>query len=248
MGLVLCYRDPNMTSSAPATSSGDHEPEQRIGTLDAFTGSFIPGVCFESGYCIWLLEFTSTPPPLETYTELWVITPDDERVLYTDPGGAAEEVIKYHDFDRTEEATINSYTSPNQVSMTMEAGDGTSLELSASVNQTPEVRVLNTIIALTPQAILQSPVGTTISTNSLNHLLDTNGMKVAGETETGRRYRLAADRIYKLSDATATLDAQDLGSLRSPDRPIEFGDAKTTAEALYIPGTLHLERFSQPVE
>lgn len=128
--------------------------------------------------------------------------------------------------------------------MTLDANDGTHLELQATAGQTFGTRVLNTVIALTPAAVLQSRLGTTISTVSLNLLLDVNGLQVAGRTETDRRFRLDADRLHQITDASATLDGNDLGSLAPPTRPIEFGDAKTTADALYIPGTLQLERFS----
>lgn len=232
-----------MTSTESPTTVDEQAASQHTGRLGAFTGNFIPGLCFESGHCIWLLEFTSTPTRFDSYTELWIITPDGKRILYTDPEAATEEVLKYHDFDRTNGASITCDTSHSQISVTMEATDGTSLELTASASQTFGTRVLNTVIALTPAVILQSRMGTTISTLSLNLLLDANGLKVAGRTETDRRYRLDAERIQQITDASVTLDGSDLGALDSPTRPIEFGDAKTTADALYVPGTLNLEQF-----
>lgn len=232
-----------MTTTESATPTETQHTSHETGTLGAFTGNFIPGVCFESGHCFWLLEFTATPTRFDSYTELWVIEPEGNRVLYTDPEEATEEVLKYHEFDRTSGASITCDTSPNPA-VTMEATDGTSLDLTASASQTLGTRVLNTVIALTPATILQSRLGTTVSTISLNLLLDANGLKVAGRTETDRRYRLDAKRIHQITDASATLDERELGALSPPNRPIEFGDAKTTADALYVPGTLHLERFS----
>lgn len=234
-----------MTTTESTTTADEQPSSQRTGTLGAFTGNFIPGVCFESGHCVWLLEFTSTPTQFDSYTELWIIAPDGERVLYTDPEAAADEVLNYHDFDRTEGASVTCDTSHSQITVTMEATDGTNFELTASTSRTLGTRLLNTVIALTPAVILQSRMGTRISTVSLNLLLDANGLKVAGRTETDRRYRLDAEQIQRITDASATLDGRDLGALNPPNRPIEFGDAKTTADALYAPGTLHLERFSQ---
>ena len=127
----------------------------------------------------------------------------------------------------------------------MDAADGTTLEVTASIGQTLGTRVLNAVIAATPRSILRSRFGTRVSTLSLNLLLDSNGLRVAGRTETDRRYRLDADRTAVVRDATATLNGTDLGPLQPPGRSIEFGDAKTTADALYIPGTLHLERFDR---
>lgn len=237
-----------MTATESPITTDEEPPAEGTGTLGAFPGNFVPGICFGSGYCIWLLEFKSTPTSFDSYTELWIITPDGERVLYTDPEAATEEVIKYHDFDRTEGASITCDASPSQIQVTMEANDGTAFDLTASTSQTVGTRILNTVTTLTPAPILRSRAGTTISTMSLNLLLDVNGMKVAGRTETARRYRLDAERLHKITVASATLDDRDLGTLSSPNRPIEFGDAKTTGDALYIPGTLHLERYAETRE
>lgn len=234
-----------MTTTDPQAAKDEQSAAHHNGTLGAFTGTFVPGLCFESGHCFWLLAFTDTPTRFDAYTELWIITPDGERVLYTDPEPATQEVRKYHDFDRVNGATISCDISQDRFGATLEATDGTELELTAAAGQTIGTRLLNTVIALTPDAILQSRMGTTVSTLSLNLLLNANMLRVAGRTETDRRYRLDAERIHQITDASATLDGRDLGRFTPPNRPIEFGDAKTTGDALYVPGTLHLERFAK---
>lgn len=56
-----------------------------------------------------------------------------------------------YDFDRTEAASLTHDASPpGTVSVAMEALDGTFLEVTASIGQTPGTRVLNGMIALTP--------------------------------------------------------------------------------------------------
>lgn len=232
-----------MTTADSSTRLDAQSATLSTGTLQPFPGRYIPGVCFESGHCVWLLDFISTPTRFDSYVELWLVTPDGERVLYTDPGAAADEVMMYHDFDRTEVASItHDIAQSGRVKVSMEAADGTSLETRVSLGQTLGTRVLNMVIALTPQSILRSRPGTTVSTALLNLLVDANGLKVAGQTETGRAYRLDAERIRLIQDAVATLDGTDLGALQPPQQPIEFGDAKTTGDALYVSGTLHLER------
>lgn len=234
--------------ATPETAPVDEQrppDSDRDGTLEPFHGQFVPGLCFESGHCLWLLEFTATPTQFDSYTELWLITPTGERILYTDPGDAAEEVLKHHDFDRTESASITCDGSPSRIDVTMEAADDTTIELTASLTQTLATRVLNAVIAVTPAPVLQSGVGTTISTASMNLLLDANGLKIAGRTETSRRYRLESDRLARIQDASATLDGTDLGALTPPSRPIEFGDARTPGDAIYARGTVRLERFDR---
>ena len=227
--------DAERATTAPRQADGE-------GSLEPFTGAFVPGICFESGHCFWLLDFATTPTQFGSYTEFWIVTPDGERVLYTDPGEATEEVLAYHEFDRTVGADVRHERRPGGFEVAMEATDGTAIELRGSTDQSLGTRVLNAVIGLTPDPILRSGLGTTISTASMNALLDVNGLNVAGRTETERRYRLDADRLALIADASATLDGQDLGAVRPPSRPIEFGDAKTTGDALYVPGTLNLER------
>lgn len=231
------------TDSETAASQGASTIDS--GTLEPFPGLFIPGICFESGHCIWLLEFSSTPTEFDSYTELWLITPDGDRVLYTDPRAAGTEVTKYHEFDRTEGADIVTDNSRSRVDVTMDAADGTTIDVSGTVGQTPGTRILNAVIAVTPARILRSRFGAAVSTLSVNLLTDANGLEVAGATETGRRYRLDAERMARITDASASLDGSDLGELQPPSRPIEFGDATTTGDALSVAGVLHLERFEE---
>lgn len=216
------------------------------GTLQPFSGHQIPGVCFGSGHCFWLFDFASTPTDVGPYTDVWMVTPDDERVLYTDPEEAAREVVKYHEFDRTAGASISwARPDPEAVVVTTEGDDGTVLELDVSLGRTRGTRLLNGMLAATPRLLLRSRVGTAISTLSVNLLVDANGTRVAGRTETGRRFRTDASRVRSVTNASATLNGTDLGRLVRPSRPIEFGDAKTTGEPLFVSCELYLERRQQ---
>lgn len=224
---------------AEATREGSHQ-----GHLEPFPGTFIPGVCFESGHCFWLLEFTDTPTDIGPYTEFWVVTPEGDRVLYADPGESIDEILAYHDFDRTEAATI-SVDGPDAgtVHVECEGEDGTEARISLDLTRTMGTRLLTLAVVLTPDVVLESSFGTAVSTAMLNLLVDANGLRVASRTETGRRYRLDVDEVYAVSSGTATLDSTDLGHVAPPGRPIEFGGAKTVDEPIVTPGTLFLERM-----
>lgn len=229
----------------PASASESAGQQRSRGHLEPFPGHFIPGLCFESGHCFWLLEFTDTPTEIGPYSEFWVVTPEGDRVLYVDPGEAIDEVLAYHEFDRTAGATISvdGHGSPS-ITADCEGEDGTSVSVELELDETVGTRLLTGAVALTPDVVLESTPGTLVSTAMLNALLDANGLRVAGQTETGRRYRLDVDSVSAISTASATLDGRDLGAVKPPDRPIEFGDAKTTAEPIFAPGTLFLERMS----
>lgn len=233
-----------MATHRPPGRTGDR-PSGRpaTGTLEPFSGYVVPGVCFESGHCFWLLDFETTPTAFESYAELWVIAPDGERVLYVDPEPAAEEVLRYHRFDRVGGASITwERPTREKVAVAVAGDDGVTLDLRLALGRTFGTRLLNAMLAATPRPLLGSRVGAALATYSLNRLLDANGLKVAGRTETGRRYRLDAARLRTVAAADATLDGCDLGERVPPARPIAFGDARTTADALYIRGDLLLER------
>lgn len=229
------------TTGSASESAGQ---QRSRGHLEPFPGHFIPGLCFESGHCVWLLEFTDTPTDIGPYTEFWVVTPEGGRLLYVDPGEATDEVLTYHDFDRTAAASISvEGQSTGSVTVDCEGEDGTVASIEIELDDTVGTRILTGAVTMTPDVILESTLGTVVSTAMLNALLDANGLRVAGRTETGRRYRLDVDAVEAISTATATLDGRDLGAVKPPDRPIEFGDAKTTAEPIFAPGTLFLERM-----
>lgn len=214
--------------------------------LVPFSGRVIPGVCFSSGYCLWVIDFVSTPTNIGSYREVWVITPDGERILYTDPEAAREIVLQSHDFDQVHGGEITQeQIGSNTTQVTLDGADGTTLELKYSIDQSLGTRVMNLLGTLTPSAVLRTDLGSRISTRSCNFWLDANGTKVAGETEAGADYRLEPDRMFRVLTASASLDGTDLGSQTSPDRRIEFGDIIVAEAPLYFEGEIYLPKPSQ---
>jgi hypothetical protein len=227
------------TRSEPKASLEHEQSVRSIKTLDPFRGTFITGVYFTSGYCVWSNAFTAVPSGLEPFVDVWVITPEGERILYCDPEAAIEPVTWYHDFDTTVGGEITrTATAPDRAHVSLTAADGTTLELDVSFGQTVGTRLLNAMSALTPKSVSRTRFGAKLGTAVLNTLLDADGMKVAGRTETGARYRSEAKRIYTITDASASLNGEDLGQLSRPPQSIEFGDLRSIP--LYIHGDVYL--------
>jgi hypothetical protein len=209
-----------------ATEPSDAAPKTNK-DLGLFHGRLIPGIYFESGYCIWAFDFTSTPSPLDPFSDVWIDTPDGERTLYINSDTAMETIASNHPFDRTVSADITiDQTDSNGVRVTVEGEDGTELEMDLSFGQTVGTRLLNVMVALTPKAVARTQIGSALSTFVLNRLVEANGAKVAGRFATGEPYRFEANRIAVVTAATATLDGEDLGLLSSSPQPIEDGDVK----------------------
>lgn len=209
-----------------ATESSDAAPKTNK-DLGLFHGRLIPGIYFDSGYCIWAFDFTSTPSPLDPFSDVWIDTPDGERTLYINSETAMETIASNHPFDQTVMADITiDQTDSDKVHVTVEGEDGTSLELDLSFGQTVGTQLLNAMVALTPRAVARTQIGSALSTFVLNRLVEANGAKVAGRFATGEPYRFEANRIAVITAATATVDGEDLGLPSSPPQPIEDGDVK----------------------
>lgn len=209
--------------------------------LQRFHGRVSPGICFDSGHCFWLLKWDRTPTSLGSYSDVFIITPDGDRLLYADPPEAVPFVEKYHDFDRTNGATITWHRIDDDgVEVHVDGDDDTTLKFRAELGPSPATRLLNAISTLTPSSVLRTSVGQTISNLSLASLMNVNGLKVAGSTETQEPYRFEADRIQVVETASATLNGDDLGAFRPPDRQIEFGDVKTPDDPFFADADVYL--------
>jgi hypothetical protein len=212
-----------------------------IGELQPFSGFQVPGICFESGHCLWVLNFTETPTELPSYTELWLIGPDRRTTLFIDPPEAASLVEQYHTFDETIDAEID-VTLPNQetIRVTVVSEDA-EIDLTLTHELTPKARVLSAMLNATPKRIARTRLGAAIGTATVNLLLPANGLRVAGRTETERRYRNEPIRVTVGTDAVATLDGEDLGCLSAPGTPITFGDLHVPDRPVVTFGDLWLE-------
>lgn len=210
-------------------------------SLHPFRGIQSPGICFASGHCLVLNKYSSTPTSIKAFDEVWMVTPDGERRLYSDPPEAGSYTKPYHDFDRIVGAAITwEQANEDRVGLHLEGEDGTSLDLRTNLGVSPRIRVLNTITSLTPQPVLRSSIGQTVSTLALSQLIESNGMKIAGMTETDEPYRVEADSIRAVTSAAAALNDENLGEIRPPNRPIEFGDHKIPNEPLVTFGAIYL--------
>ena len=222
------------TETVPDTGT---EPK----SLHPFSGFLLPGVCFTSGYCVWLLDMESTPNPIESYKEVWVITPDDEVTLYIDPVEAAPYVELYHNFDRVVGADITwEQADLSGITAEMNAEDGSTLSIQTTLGSSTGTHLLNAITTVTPQPVLRTSIGESISNLSFGLLMDANGLNVAGFTDGQEPYRVEAETLRVITEASATLNDEDLGEVSPPDRRIEFGDAIVPNEPFVSFGELFL--------
>lgn len=214
--------------------------------LRPFRGFLTPGLYFSSGYCLWLLNFSSTPTDLGAYSEIWLITPEDKRILYVDPEAAGPIVGIFHDFHEVVGASVTwEWPDSDTLHVGMKATDGTTLDLRVSLGSSLGTSILNAVLRITPRALMRTSPMVAISEISLNLLLGLGGLKIAGRTEKDKAYLNEADRLAVVKEASARLNDEDLGKLARPSKPILFGDAKVPNRAFFSFGTLNLE-YTKP--
>jgi len=57
-----------------------------------YQSSFLP---LDSGHYLYLASWDSTPTPLQEFSNVWLITPEDKRILFADPSQASPIVTIY---------------------------------------------------------------------------------------------------------------------------------------------------------
>lgn len=175
---------------------------------------------------MWAFNFTATPDGLDPFSDVWVIAPDGERTLLISSEEARETIGRNHAFDRTliGKVRIDQLT-PDTARVTADTDD-LHVDMELTFTQTGGTRLLNVLGALIPDIIARSTFGSALSTLLLNRLVEANGTKVAGRFGTGEPYRFEATRTAVVTEATATVNGEDLGVLTHPDQPVADGNVK----------------------
>lgn len=201
------------------------EQQSQNVTLQPFSGRVLTGICFETGYSIWLYDFNSTPTDFDSYRELWVVEPDDSRILYYDTEGANAEIARYHDWDRAVRADMEWKWTDAHIDIHVEGSDVSTVVLTGEVGES----VMSRLLSLA-QRYLPGPA---------------HERMFMARTETEALGHLKTRKVAVVTEATANFDGSSLGSVSPPDRPITFGEVRAQRQPLIYVGDLLLE---YPVE
>lgn len=210
--------------------------------LRPFRGFFSPGLYFTSGYGMRLYNFTSTPTEVSAFFQVWMMTPEDKKILYVDPEAAGAIVSTWYNFDEVVGASISwEWSDPDTLHINVKAVDGTILDLHLVLGSSLATTILNTIVKITPQALMRTRPMLAISDISFNLLLGLGGVHIAGKTETGKAYVTEADKLALVKKASAILNGEDIGTLTHPPKPIFFGPSRVANRPIFAFGTVNLE-------
>lgn len=216
-------------------------------TLSRFSGFFSPGLYFAAGHAMRLYNFTSTPPSVDPFFQIWMAAPDGKKILYIDPESASAVVAQWYRFDETIGADIQwQWDQSDLLQIHMKADDGATLDLELRLGSSAGTALLNTMVRLAPRWMLFAGPMLTLSSFAFNALLGLGGVHIAGHTETGKPYVTEADELAVVRDASATLNGDNLGDLTQPPRPISFGPSRVADRPIVARGTASLAYDAPP--
>jgi hypothetical protein len=222
-----------------------------LSLLKAYHGyqsSFIP---FSSAYYLYLASWDNTPTSFSSFSNLWVVTPEDKRILFADPPGSSEIVCIYHDFHEVYSASISlDWVSENHLLIQCVSHNGDyELYVEFYLHETLSSRLLVALASSPPTRFMISKPMVAISNFLVNLLVTKGGSTMFGKTETGQPYyNGAVDRLMLVKKGSATMNGKELGNVSSPTWPIEFGDTCPSVQPVIKLGTLYIPYEEEMLE
>ncbi len=215
----------------------------KLSDLKRFHGyqsSFIP---FASGHYFYLASWDATPTSLSAFSNVWVVTPDNTRMLFADPSASSDIVRIYHAFDEVYGASISVQHEPdNQLRVECVSDNGKhDLGFRLTLHETLASRLITALSGSPPTRLRVSKPALAISDFLVNLLVAGQGSRMYGKTETGMPYyHGATERLLTVTSGSARLDGTELGEVCSPTWDVEFGDSVPFAHPVVKIGSLHI--------
>lgn len=205
-----------------------------------YQSSIIP---LSSNYYFYLASWDSTPTPFSRFSNVWLVTPEDKRLLFSDPPPSSEIVCIYHDFHEIYGASIAiDWPAENELHVQCQSlDDSYELQLRLHVHEPLTSRLLLAIGSGPPTPFRTSGAMVTLSNFLVNTLVAKGGSALVGKTETGQPfYHGEAERLFQVKGGSMSLNGDDLGNVTNPTWPVEFGDAIPFFNPVLKLGTLYI--------
>jgi hypothetical protein len=214
-----------------------------ITTLRPFHGYQSSIVPLAAGYYFYLASWDKTPTPFPHFTNIWLITPDNHRLLFADPPASSAIVCLYHEFDEILGAAITmTWETESHVRLRCASLDGGhKLEIDFRVQETLAAKVLLALAGGSPTPFRVSAPMLKLSDFLVNRIVAKGGSAIAGVTETGQPfYHGDTERLFQISACSAAHNGLDLGGRSRPTWPVTFGDAVPYVVPVLKVGTLYI--------
>jgi hypothetical protein len=205
-----------------------------------YQSSIIP---ISSGYYFYLASWNKTPTLFPRFSNIWLVTPEDVRMLFSDPPASSGIVCIYHEFHEIYGASIGlNWISENQLNVQCKSLDDVyELNVDIHLYEPLTSRLLVSIGSSPPTRFRLSKSMVTISNFLVNLLVAKGGSALVGKTETGQPfYNAETERLFQVIGGSISLNGEDIGTFTSPTWSIEFGDAVPFVKPVIKLGTLYI--------
>lgn len=213
-----------------------------------YQSSIIP---FSSAYYLYLASWDSTPTGFSSFTNIWIVTPEDKRILFSDPPASSEIVCIYHDFHEIYGASISlDWASESQLLIHCASLNGDhELDVEFFLHEKLSSRLLIALASSPPTRFNVSKPMVATSNFLVNLVVSKGGSRIVGKTETDQPfYNSSSERLFHVMKGSATLNGEDLGEVSSPTWPVEFGDAVPFVQSVIRLGTLYIPYEGEMLE
>ena len=213
-----------------------------ISGLSPFRGLHSSLMCFSSGHAFRISDWNSTPTEYGALSNLWMVTPEDHRVLSSDPAASSRVVRIYHSFDEVHGASISiDRPGPRDLRLSMQADNGTTVEMSLRLRANLATRLLLALSRGMPTSQAATNASIRLAEALTSAFVARGKVRVAGKTDTGQPYFGAeTEQLLLVNDGTCRLDGAELGRVCPTKRTVAFGDFQSSSQAYLMVGALYL--------
>ena len=215
----------------------------KISDFKAYHGIQSSLISFTSEYYLYFVNWEKNPTRFPSYANIWVITPEDKRILFADPPASREIAMVYHEFHEIYGGEIShAWLSENHLQVDCVSDEGEyELSLDLHLHETLSSRLLAVLASSRPTRFMLSKPMVALSNFLVNSLVTGGGVTVLGKTETGQTfYTGAVNQMMPINQGSAVLNGEDLGDVSRPTWPVEFGDVIPPVRPVIRVGTLYL--------
>ena len=205
-----------------------------------YQSSIIP---ISSGYYFYLASWDRSPTEFPRFSNIWLVTPEDKRMLFSDPPATSGIVCIYHEFHEIYGASIVlNWASEKQLNVQCKTLDDVyELNVEFHLHEPLTSRLLVAIGSSPPTRFRISKSMVAVSNFLVNLLVAKAGSTLVGKTETGQPfYHGETERLFQVVGGSISLNGEDIGTFTSPTWSIEFGDAVPFVKPVLKLGTLYI--------
>lgn len=214
-----------------------------LSLLKAFHGYQSSIIPISSGYYFYLASWDRSPTEFPRFSNIWLVTPEDKRMLFSDPPATSGIVCIYHEFHEIYGASIVlNWASEKQLNVQCKTLDDVyKLNVEFHLHEPLTSRLLVAIGSSPPTRFRISKSMVAVSNFLVNLLVAKAGSTLVGKTETGQPfYHGETERLFQVVGGSISLNGEDIGTFTSPTWSIEFGDAVPFVKPVVKLGTLYI--------